>query len=76
MMPSLLYVLALCCLPTSIFFMDVVPFRQFLKSKPYTTSEDISDAVGQDKGVDELCQWRLDLRDGRRGRKSIGDCIQ
>ena len=31
---------------------------------------------GKDKGVDEFCQWVLDLRDDYLGRKSIGDYIQ
>ena len=56
--------------------MDVVLFRQFLKSKVYATKEDLSDALGKDKGVDEFYQWVLDLRDDYRGRKYIGDHIQ
>ena len=53
--------------------MDAIPFRQFLKSKVYATKEDLSDAVGRDKGVEEFCQ--LVLRDHYRGIKSIGDYI-
>ena len=65
--------LYLYCSPTGIFFMDAVPFQQFLKSKVCATKQDLSGAVGGDKGVDEFCQWVLDLRVG--GRKSIGDYI-
>ena len=51
--------------------MDIVPFRQFLKSKVYATKEDVSDVVGRDKGVDEFGQWVLDLRDNYGGKKSM-----
>ena len=65
-----------CCLPTNIFFMAAVRFRQFLKFKVYAAKEDLSYAVGKDKGVDKFCQWVLHLRDDWRGRKSLGDGIQ
>ena len=59
----------------NIFFRDVVPFRYFLKSNVYATKEDVSYAVGKDKGVDKFYPSVLDLRDDWPGRKSIGDCI-
>ena len=42
--------------------MDAAPFRQFLSSKVYAWKEDLSEAVGRDKGADEFCTWVLDLR--------------
>ena len=32
--------------------MDAAPFRQFLSSKVYASKEDLSEAVGVDKGAD------------------------
>ena len=42
--------------------MDAAPFRQFLSSKVYASKEDLSEAVGVDKGADAFCTWVLDLR--------------
>ena len=42
--------------------MDAAPFRQFLSSKVYASKEDLSEAVGVDKGADAFCMWVLDLR--------------
>ena len=42
--------------------MDAAPFRHFLSSKVYASKEDLSEAVGVDKGADAFCTWVLDLR--------------
>ena len=56
--------------------MDAVPFRQFLSSKVYASEEDLSEAVGRDKGADEFCRWLLHPCEDWRRRRSIGDYIQ
>ena len=56
--------------------MDAAPFRQFLSSKVYASKEDLSEAVGRDKGADEFCMWVLDLRFEWRSRRSVGEDIQ
>ena len=53
--------------------MDAAPFRQFLSSKVYASKEDLSEAVGRDKGADEFCTWVLDLRFEWRSRRSSDD---
>ena len=55
--------------------MDVAPFRQFLSSKVYAPKEDLSEAVGRDKGANEFCMWVLDLRFEWRSRRSVGEYI-
>ena len=52
--------------------MDAAPFRQFLSSKVYASKEDLSEAVGVDKGADAFCTWVLDLRLEWRSRRSVG----
>ena len=56
--------------------MDAAPFRQFLSSKVYASKEDLSEAVGRDKGADAFCTWVLDLRLEWRSRRSVGEYIQ
>ena len=56
--------------------MDAAPFRQFLSSKVYASKEDLSEAVGVDKGADAFCTWVLDLRLEWRSRRSVGEYIQ
>ena len=53
--------------------MDAAPFRQFLSSKVYASKEDLSNAVGVDKGADAFCTWVLDLRLEWRSRRSVGE---
>ena len=66
----------LCCLQTTLLSMDAAPFRQFLSSKVYASKEDLSEAVGRDRGADEFCTWVLDLRFEWRSRRSVGEYIQ
>ena len=56
--------------------MDAAPFRQFLSSKVYASKEDLSEAVGVDKGAAAFCTWVLDLRLEWRSRRSVGEYIQ
>ena len=56
--------------------MDAAPFRQFLSLKVCASKEDLSEAVGVDKGADVFCAWVLDLRLEWRRRRSVGEYIQ
>ena len=56
--------------------MDAAPFRQFHSSKVYASKEDLSEAVGRDKGADEFCTSVLDLRFEWRSRRFVGEYIQ
>ena len=56
--------------------MDAAPFRQFLSSKVYASKEDLSEAMGVDKGADAFCTWVLDLPLEWRSRRSVGEYIQ
>ena len=76
MVPLFSLSLYLCCLQTRLLSMDAAPFRQFLSSKVYASKEDLSEAVGRDKGADEFCTWVLDLRFEWRSRRSVGEYIQ
>ena len=66
----------LCYLRTRLLSMDPAPFRQFLSSKVYASKEDLSEAVGVDKGAGAFCTWVLDLRFEWRSRRSVGEYIQ
>ena len=72
---NLMFALYHCCIETGVFLMDIVPFRQFLRSKVYASKEELSDTIGRDEG-DAFCKWVLDLRDDWRSSRCVGDYIQ